>query len=339
MPEARGFSEVPVKKVFDVVDLGVSTTKIISGEGGGSIQYLTQPPGIVPLHPDLYADKLHLASAETVVLKMTDGTCWIVGEGAGKEPADKGDKSRTAIAKIIAAVGQVVTEATLLDLAVMLPANESEGFTDLALELTEELYGAKINGRRLGMTLGQPVQLHPEGSGLASLIDEGILLIFGQKDVSLLPVKGGRVDGTPHCFVGWGMVRLLAELPVPVMDEVTTAHAVFRFLLKKNDRPLRDLFGARADKVIGKMPAVLENYWLGLKRKLSSVSAIADADRIYVGGGNAPIFLPLVDRSFAQKCEAKSLVAHVHEHFPELDKKPLAYRLSDPLALFLKVFS
>jgi hypothetical protein len=327
-----------VKKVFVIVDLGVSTTKIIFREDDGLIQYLTQPPGIVPLHPDLYGDKLHLASKDTVVLKMTDGTCWIVGEGAGKEPADKEDKSRTAIAKILASVGQIDTDATLLELAVMLPANESEGFSDLAFELTEELYGAKINGRRASVTLGQPVQLHPEGAGLASLIDEGILLIFGQKDVSLLPVKGGCVNGIPQCFVGWGMVRLLAELPIPVMDEVTTAHAVFRFLLRKNDRPLRDLFGTRADKVIGKVPAVLENYWLGLKRKLSAVSAIADTDRIYVGGGNAPIFLPLVDRSFTQKCEAKSLVAHVHEHFPELDKKPLAYRLSDPLALFLKVF-
>lgn len=325
------------KKVYAIADVGVSLTKICYRVNDGSIQYLTQPSGILQIHPDLYEDKLHLADRNTAVVKLSDGTAWVVGEKAGREPAEEGDKSLTAIAKIVASIGQVCSEAGHLSLAVMLPTNEEEGFIDFSEQLTEEVYSAKFNGTRLGLTLSEQAKIFPEGAGLATLIDDGILLMFGQKDVSLLQVEGGRVRKS-RCFVGWGMIKLLSQSPVPVTDEITTAHAVFRFLLKNNDQPLNDLFGSRTEKVIAKLPTILEGYWLELGRKISAFPAIADSDRIYVGGGNAPIMTPLVAKTFRQKTEAKCLLTHVSEHFPDLDKKPLAYRLSDPLALYLHLW-
>jgi hypothetical protein len=325
------------KKVETVVDVGMSTTKIVFRREGDVIQYLLQPSGLLQFHPDLYEDNLHLIDRDTAVVKLSDGTAWVIGEGAGREPAEAGSKSLTAIAKIVAAVGQICDSSTRLSLAVMLPTNEKSSFVDFGAELTEELYSAKVNGKRWAMTLNEPVKVFAEGTGLTSLIEDGILLMFGQKDVSLLQVQRGKIVAA-QCFVGWGMVKLLSQLPESVTDEVTAAHAVFRFLLKGNEKPLHDLFNVKADKVIAKLPVTFQSYWIELSRRISRFSGIAEADHIYVGGGNAPIMAPLVSKSFRQKCDAKSLVAQVNEHFSDLEKKPLAYRMSDPLALFLRVW-
>ena len=340
---------VTVRGVFD---LGSSVAKCVYSverEGGDDVRgCLMHPSRILPLHSELHDESLDEENTVSAVVRLSNGSCWIVGERAGNAQTNaRVDKSMTAAAKVVAVVGQMLKkiqvgegETIELEIAVLLPVGEQAGFVGLAKTIFEELYGAEFNGRPLDVVMSNPVRIYAEGAGLASLVvDDSVMLGFGHKDVSIIPVQGQSLAEGSTCLVGWGMGKILKASPVPIMDDVRGAHAFFRYLLNGKEEGLRELFQGRADVVIDAIPKIVENYWLQLSHSINSMAEVATAEKLYIGGGNAPIMLPLAAQYLKKKCEARILIAPVIEYFGEsFNKKTLAFRLSDPTAMHLKLW-
>lgn len=338
-----------LKKIRIVIDFGASRLKAFWScwvDGTRVSGHKLLMSAVDEVTPSSYIAKQSLSDATSYV--QFDGRYWCVGEGA-RSSCDSvsvtGEKSRQALIKALAIVGQIHAELPpsdeyLFDVALLLPKGEMDDADDLVMNLSAALHDFGFNGESLDLRSGT-CRVFPEGHGMAMHIGKypGCVLMLGYRDASLLPVSGpGQIaDHDSVTFGGYGMVRLLRKTNYVFKDELRAAAAIYaagdgldEHHLAKVSKP-NDEMSLKAELEESR-PVV----WRSLVEKLQDTVSFRSAEQVLCTGGTAYYLRTyLKDLLGSRYSVGAPILKTLKEEYPDLAKNGLIYRCADPFALLL----
>lgn len=288
------------------------------------------------LHQDLKPDSATVEAGGKVY------TVGASGRYTTMETNTREAKSRNAGIRVLGMLAKVLEAAEVtdgeLDLRILLPAGERKYFKKLQDQITKALYGVKLNGAKFDLTL-KSVRVYPEGTGVAQEVpsSEALILMFGHKDISILPVAR-RVIQSEACstLTGLGMIALLNEFPCSVNDELLLAELLHLESVGKGGLkrlvPPDELEEAKADFVKAKA-----RIWRRIWELLNREPKIQTSPQIYVTGGSMRVWQKELKAAFGKRLTFfKSPLIALAEAHPDLDlpeNKELKPRFTDSFLL------
>jgi Actin like proteins N terminal domain len=337
------------KKLIIAIDLGASLTKCFYGwliDGLLMMAgYKTFCSAVQLISATQYEQRQYASDSTSLV--SFDDEYWGVGENARQAVTNtnlQGLKFRDAIAKALALVGQVVRESVVLDstaelhieLGILLPLNEMGNEDELKARIVRLLYeGFGHNGNRIKFKFVNRVHVAPEGDGIRQIAKRfpAVFLMFGHKDFTLGCIQEKEislVDSRP--LPGWGMLKLVRQIPYTFVDELRAAAAIYAAGEKLQDKHLlKVVLPEDLARVKAAIPEIRQLIWAQLWKELVD-GPIQDAAQIFAAGGNAVFWYPELKRQkeIGPKLSmGGELINEIRERFPELDKSPQLYRLAD----------
>jgi hypothetical protein len=342
----------PSKSLNITIDASATTTKICYSyhdDNGELVQgFLSQPSAIKKLNRhffDEYQDK----ADQNTALVFADRNYWMVGEQAAKmhETNPGISKTQTVIPKVLAGVGQVLRslgyEQSQVDLriALLLPLSEESLFRDTANTLENDLRSFLFNTGQIDCNV-LSAQCYVEGSGIASTLTEpgSVIIMFGHRDISVLPVENGSIGASSKTFVGEGMIQYLSVLKSANLDEIALAIAIFSYVVFNNPTKLKAIAGSGFERLEKSILPAKELIWSQLLLKFQSVAALTQAETVVAVGGNAPFWKNEliatygITRLSRTNANLQKLIKSVYPAVP----KSLAPRLTDAFALHQNLF-
>lgn len=342
------------RKLIIAVDLGASLTKVFYRlvlEGAAPIDGLkTYYSAVQRITESRYLAKQY--ADDNTSLVAYDGDYWMVGSAARHEVAFtnvRAPKQKHAIAKVLAAVGQILYEhggealdGTEVELGVLLPLDEMAGDPTLGNRLGELLFEFGHNGRQVKCAVSGDVCVSTEGYGYVQLADKptAAVLMIGHRDAAYLQIDRGSICPTESLSLpGWGMVKLIKSTNYLFKDELRAAAAIFAAGDTFRDKPLLSL---------GILPEDLPRVKRELKEARSLVwgqfmdelddTPLRSNERIFGAGGNGLYWRPELKAEFGAKLSmGGEFLSELQTKFPELDKSPLLPRCVDCARFWLSL--
>ena len=336
------------QKLIIAIDLGASLTKCFYGwlvDGLPVMMgYKTFCSAVQLISATQYEQRQNASDSTSLV--EFDDEYWGVGENARQAVTNtnlQGLKFRDAIAKALALVGQVVRESVALDsknelhieLGVLLPLNEMGNADELKTRLVRLLYeGFGHNGSVIRFKFVNRVHISPEGEGIRQLANRfpSEVLMFGHKDVtslSLLDKSISLADSRP--LPGWGMLKLVRQIPYTFRDELKAAAAIYAAGEKLQDKYLsKVVLPEDLPRVKAAIPEVRQLIWAQLWKELAD-GPIQCAEQVFAAGGNALFWYPELKKQKelgSRLSMCGQLIKVIQERFPDLDSR-LLYRVTD----------
>lgn len=270
---------------------------------------------------------------------------WTVGTSARYKSLEtnvRTAKSRTAAVRVLGMLGKALEDSEItqgtLDLRILLPAGERRSFKKLEQDITQALYEVKLKGKGIALTI-KSVRVYPEGAGVAQSIADpiAIILMFGHKDLSILPVNSGVIQ-TEACqtLTGMGMVALINEFPCPINDELLLAkHLHLESVGKKG---LSSLFtGDQLSRAKKDFQRSKERIWRRIWDQLEAEPLVKASPKIYVTGGSFRVWQKELSSTFGKRLVfLKSSLEDLTETYPDFDEpqnKELKPRFTDSFLL------
>lgn len=283
---------------------------------------------------------------DSIAIEVKD-RCWTIGESAQyvtHETPVRAAKSSTASLRVLGMVGKVleredISEANI-DLRVLLPVGERRSFQQLEGLLTKALYEVKFNGNKPKLRVNS-VRVYPEGAGVAQKVGvvDALVLMFGHKDVSLLPVLKNNIQAT-NCrtLTGMGMVSLINEFPCFINDELLLAE--YLHLEAVGKKGLKRLMGEESlEKGRQNFAQAKARVWRRILQKLSQEPKLNTVSKIYVTGGSMRVWDKELKAKFGGriayfKDPLKEMVK-VFSDFQKPENKELTPRFTDSYLLMM----
>lgn len=338
-------------RLMIALDHGASLTKGVYGyaidEGVYHEGVKTSCPIVRQLIPNKYKTLLDQADDNSSLVAFGD-SYWLVGEGArgptlSLSPTQS--KCKTAIAKSLAFVGQLVSQLktqgvdeVYLTFGLLLPLDEFSDRQELEQQLQTALWEFEYNGVTLKTVLSEKVRISPEGYGIAQTVDSQTagVIIFGHRDVTWVHVeKHSVIEGRSKTLAGWGMHRLIQEADYTFKDELRAAGAIFAAGAALKDKPLLTLVTqAELPRLKTAISEAREQIWLELIQKLSDYS-VEEVEKVWISGGNAYYWkADVLQWLGSQLDKGKAFLSKIEQRFPALKKSPLLYRCADNIAFW-----
>lgn len=334
------------------IDASATVTKICYSyhdNSGELVQgFLSQPSAIKKLNR-YYFDEFQDKADQNTALVFADRHYWMVGEQAAKmhETNPGISKTQTVVSKVLAGVGQVLRslgyEQSQVDLrvALLLPLSEQSLFRDTSNTLENDLKSFLFNTGQIDCNV-LSAQCYVEGSGIASTLSEpgSVIIMFGHRDISVLPVDNGSIGASAKTFVGEGMIRYLSALRTANLDEIALSIAVFSYVVFNNSTKLKDLAGSGFERLEKSILPAKELIWGQLSLEFQAIAALTQAEKVVAVGGNAPFWQNEliatygISRLSRTNAAIQKLVKSVYSEVP----KSLAPRLTDAFALHQNLF-
>lgn len=338
-------------RLIIALDLGASLTKgVYSYAIDGGIYHegvRTSCPIVRQLISSKYKTVLDQADENSSLVAFGD-SYWLVGEAARGLTLSLSvtqSKRKTAIAKSLAFVGQLVRELktqgvdeVYLTFGLMLPLDEFGDRQELEQQLQEALWKFEYNGVTLKTVLSEKVHVSPEGYGITQMVDTQTagVIIFGHRDVSWVHVENRSViEGRSKTLAGWGMHRLIQEAQYTFKDELRAAGVIFAAGGALNHRPLLTLVSeAELPRLKAALSEAREQIWMELTQKLMDHS-LGEVEKVWISGGNAYYWKSDVAHWLGSRLnKGKALLSKIEQRFPTLKKSPLLYRCADSIAFW-----
>ena len=338
-------------KLVIAVDLGASLTKcfykFVSDGVPSAANYKTFCSALRRITPSQYERNQYADDNTSIV--FISGEYWAAGENARETVTNvnvRSPKWRDAIPKVLAIIGQVLSENLLIDsktelhieLGVLLPLNEMGDAPELANRLREALYEFGHNGRQVSCTLVEGVQVSPEGYGFrlfAKRYPSGVAM-FGHRDFTWAHVADKTVSiADSRTLTGWGMLRLVKEISYTFVDELWAAAAICAAGETLLDKPLLKVVRPEdLARVKLEIPEARALVWSQLWDELSATS-IQSVDLVFAAGGNAAFWRPELKKALGSRLSmGGEVINEIRSRFPALEKSPLLYRLADCYGFF-----
>jgi hypothetical protein len=340
-------------KLILAVDLGASLTKAIyrlSVDGSVPINRVqTFCSAVARITPSRFLSKQY--ADDNTALVAFENTFWMVGVAAQQTVTITNArtlKSRDAIAKILAVVGQVAFQHDVplsdvqIELGVLLPLDEMKGYEKLEIQISNALYAFGFNGIDSGCAEVNALTIAPEGYGYAQLAqqDAAIVLMFGHRDAASLFINKKSVSiAESRPLPGWGMIKLLNLMNYPFKDELGAAEAIFNVgdVFTREKPLLRIIPPEDVRRVLVQIEEARSLAWDLLWDELLA-SHINKAEQVFAAGGNAFYWKPELKKAVGSKLSvAVELLGEMRERFPELHdgkKVQLVYRCGDCYAFW-----
>ncbi len=333
------------------LDLGASLTKGVysySIEGGSYREGIkTTCPIVRQLIQSKYKTLLDLADDNSSLVAFGE-TYWLVGEAARGPTltiSATQSKRKTAIAKSLAFVGQLVRELNnqgvdqvYLTFGLLLPLDEFGDRQELEQQLQDALWEFEYNGVTLKTVLSEKAHVSPEGYGIAQTVDTQTagVIIYGHRDVTWVHVEGHSViEGRSKTLAGWGMHRLIQEAEYTFKDELRAAAAIFAAGKSLKDKPLLTLVTeAELPRLKVAISEARQQIWMELTQKLMDYS-LGEVEKVWISGGNAYYWKSDASSWLGNQLDrGKPLLSELEQRFVELSKSPLLYRCADNYAFW-----
>lgn len=336
-------------RLFIVLDLGASLTKGFFGysiDGGVYREGVKTFCSVVRTLTRSKYESIHDIADSNSTLVGFGNSYWLVGEAARGETLSLSatqSKCKSAIAKSLAMVGQLVSElnAQLVDevyltFGLLLPLDEFGDRQELDQSLQKALWEFEYNGDTVKTVLSEKVHIYPEGYGIAQTVDVQTagVIIFGHRDVTWVHVeKGSIVEGRSETLAGWGMHRLIHEVEYTFKDEFRAAAAIFAAGDALKDKPLLTLTSvAELPRLKAAIANAREQIWLELTEKLMDYS-LGEVEKVWSSGGNAYYWKNDVSCWLGMRLDkGRGLLTEIEQRFPQLKGSPLLYRCADDYA-------
>jgi Actin like proteins N terminal domain len=332
-------------KLIIAADLGASLTKIFFRlliEGCVPIDGLkTYYNAVQRITQSRYLAKQY--ADDNTSLVAYDGDYWMVGSAARHEVAFtnvRTPKQKHAIAKVLAAVGQILSEyggealdGIDVELGVLLPLDEMAGDPTLGNRLGDLLFEFGHNGRQVKCAVSEGVSVFPEGYGYAQLADKptsGVVMI-GHRDAAYLHIEKGSICPSESLSLpGWGMVKLIKSANYLFKDELRAAAAIFAAGDTFRDKPLLKLvLPEDLPRVKRELKEARSLVWGQFMDELSD-TPIRSNEQIFGAGGNGFYWRPELKDEFGLKLSmGGDFLNEIQARFPELEKSPLLPRCTD----------
>jgi hypothetical protein len=341
------------RKLIIAVDLGASLTKVFYRlliEGAASIDGLkTYYSAVQRITESRYLAKQY--ADDNTSLVAYDGDHWMVGSAARHEVAFtnvRAPKQKHAIAKVLAAVGQVLYEyggealdGIEVELGVLLPLDEMAGDPTLGNRLGELLFEFGHNGRQVKCVVSGGVSVATEGYGYVQLADKptAAVLMIGHRDAAYLHIDKGSICPTESLSLpGWGMVKLIKLTNYLFKDELRAAAAIFAAGDTFRDKPLLKLvLPEELPKVKRELKEARSLVWGQLMDELND-TPLRSNEQIFGAGGSGFYWKPELKAEFGAKLSmGGEFLNELQTKFPELDKSPLLPRCVDCARFWLSL--
>ena len=335
------------------IDLGASLTKTIyrlEVAGAAPVDHVqTFCSAVSRITPSHFQNKQY-ADDNTALVAFED-SYWMVGIAAQQTVTITNArtlKSRDAIAKILAVVGQIAFKHDIslkelkLTLGVLLPLDETKGCENLELVISNHLYVFGFNGKETGCAEVNGPTISPEGYGYSQLAEEdkAIVLMFGHRDAASLFINKKSVSvSESRPLPGWGMIKLIHLMNYPFKDELGAAEAIFNVGDDfTREKPLQKIIPAdEVKRVLVQLEEARTLAWDLLWDELLA-SHINKAEQVFAAGGNAFYWKPELKKALGPRLSTGlELFKEMHQRFFELkDKKKaaLVYRCADCYAFW-----
>jgi hypothetical protein len=283
---------------------------------------------------------------QTTSYVQFDDESWMVGANAINpvqsiqtlEP-----KTTTAIAKVLAVVGQVMREIPeglkpTLDMHILLPLDEVDDAAELQGRLVELFYdGWGFDGTKVAMVRVKACSVHTEGYGLEKLLSKSPagLLMFGHRDILWLHVEAKEIFASlSRSFPGMGMIELLRKTSFVFKDELRASAAIFAAGDALADKSLLKI---ACEKDLPRLKTALEEsrrlVWRDLCRKLDQTS-FKSAEQVLACGGNAYYWRSQLKELLGSRLTfGVPMIKEMQERFPTVPNNSLAYRALNAYAL------
>ncbi len=338
-------------RLIIALDLGASRTKgVYRYSIDGSIcreGIKTSCPVVRQLIQPKYKSILDQADDNSSVVAFGN-SYWLVGEAARGPTLSLSttqSKRKTAIAKSLAFVGQLVSELNALAVnevyltfGLLLPLDEFSDRQELEQQLQAALWKFDYNGTTVKTVLSEKVQISPEGYGIAQAVDTETAgaIIFGHRDVTWVHIENHSViEGRSKTLAGWGMQRLIHEAEYTFKDELRAAAAIFNAGALLKDKPLLTLATvAELPRLKAALANARDQIWLELTERLMEYS-LGEVEKIWSSGGNAYYWKADILGWLGSRLDTgKALLTEIEQRFPELKGSPLLYRCADVYAFW-----
>lgn len=340
-----------IYKLLLTADLGASLTKCfyrwVTDHSPLPLKHKTCCSAVRRITSAQYELKQN-ADCNTSVLHIED-EFWAVGENARDAVTSVNlriPKFRNALAKVLALVGQVITEQIPVDsspelhieLGVLLPINEMGDALELSRRLRVLLYDFGHNGHQIRFKSVQAVHISPEGygiRGLAKRFPSGVAM-FGHRDFTWAHIADKSISlADSRALTGWGMLRLVKEISYTFVDELWAAAAICAAGEEMNDKPLLKVVPpADLARVKLEIPEARALVWAQLWDELSATS-IQRAEQVFAAGGNALFWRTELKKALGSRLSmGGELLIEMKARIPGLERSPLLYRLADCYGFF-----
>lgn len=338
-------------RLIVALDLGASLTKGVYSYSIDERIYRegvkTSCPMVRQLIPAKYQTLLDLADDNSSQVAFGN-SYWLVGEAARGPTLSLSvtqSKQKTAIAKSLAFVGQLVrelknqgVEEVYLTFGLLLPLDEFGDRQELEQQLQAALWEFEYNGVTLKTVLSEKVQISPEGYGIAQTVDTQTagVIIFGHRDVTWVHVeKSSVIESRSQTLAGWGMHRLIQEAAYTFKDELRAAGAIFAAGEVLRDKPLLTLVSeAELPRLKTAISGAREQIWMELTQRLMDYS-IGEVEKITSSGGNAYYWKTDVAEWLGPRLDkGRRFLRAIEQRFPALKKSLLLYRCADIIAFW-----
>ncbi len=341
------------------LDCGASLSKAfynysIDGEKShdGEVGFKTTCSSVRELVPGMYRAHQDAADDNTSLVSFGEGrsqSYWMVGTAAQEatlslSPGEA--KQETAIAKVLAMVGQL--RKTLfghlesfdlyLTLGLLLPIDEIGDREEMEKKLFTALKEFEHNGETVVCSLDYGIQISPEGYGIGQLVTalKGGVIVLGHRDASWIHVEDRSVAVDKSVtFAGWGMHRLVRKTQFTFKHELHAAHMIFAAGPNLKPAPLERLAPSGSlNRLIEALRDGRSQYWLDLKKKLSTTS-FRVAEEVIVTGGNAYYWRYEIKALLGSRQKAsRPIIKDLEAAVPRLAGKAMLYRAADCFAFF-----
>ncbi|NJM76256.1 MAG: hypothetical protein HC852_11265, partial [Acaryochloridaceae cyanobacterium RU_4_10] len=210
---------------------------------------------------------------------------------------------------------------------------------ELKARIVRLLYeGFGHNGNRVKFKFVNRVHVAPEGDGIRQIAKRfpAVFLMFGHKDFTLGYIKDKEISLVDsRSLPGWGMLKFVRQIPYTFVDELRAAAAIYAAGEKLQDKHLlKVVLPKDLARVKAAIPEVRRLIWAQLWKELID-SPINEAAIAYAIGGNAVFWYPELKKALGQRLNmGGELIKEISERFPDLDKSPSLYRLSDCFGSF-----
>lgn len=340
-------------KLIIAVDLGASLTKVFYRlvlDGAAPIDGLKTFYSAV----QRITESRYLANQyadDNTALVSYDGDYWMVGSAARHEVAFtnvRAPKQKHAIAKVLAAVGQILHEhggealdGIDVELGVLLPLDEMAGDPTLGNRLGDLLFEFGHNGRQVKCSVSEAVSVFPEGYGYVQLADKptAAVLMIGHRDAAYLHIEKGSICPTESLSLpGWGMVKLIKSTNYLFKDELRAAAAIFAAGDTFRDKPLLKLvLPEELPRVKRELKEARSLVWGQFMDELAD-TPIRSNEQIFGAGGNGLYWRPELKDEFGAKLTmGGDFLSEIQVRFPELEKSPLLPRCADCARFWLSL--
>lgn len=332
-------------KLIAAVDLGSSLTKVFFRlllEGAAPIDGIkTYYSAVQRITQSRYLAKQY--ADDNTSLVAYDGDYWMVGSAARHEVSFtnvRAPKQKHAIAKVLAAVGQIISEyggeeleGIEVELGVLLPLDEMAGDPTLCNRLGELLFEFGHNGGQIKCSVSGEVLVVTEGYGYALLADKpsACVVMIGHRDAAYLHLEKGSICPTESMALpGWGMVKLIKTANYLFKDELRAAAAIFLAGDTFRNKPLLKLVSPEdLERVKRELKDARSLVWRQFMDQLEDTPIRSNEQIFGAGGGGFYRRLEFKEEFGAKFSVGGEFLAEIQTKFPELEKSPLLPRCVD----------